>query len=127
MRCRTCKRVEIDIPDDKVDVVIDEFNDALKESVAETSEELMDKFFGGEDFTYAEMIQGLRQGVRELSLFPVLCGSAVNCMGSLMLLDNIVDLLPNPMEGNYHKATTARRRDRGVRGLPRRRAHGLRV
>ena len=65
----------------------------------------MDKFFGGEDFTYAEMIHGLRQGVRELSLFPVLCGSAVNCMGSLMLLDNIVDLLPNPMEGNYHKAT----------------------
>ncbi|MDY4429813.1 elongation factor G, partial [Evtepia sp.] len=41
------------------------------------------------------------------SLFPVLCGSAVNCMGSLMLMDNIVDLLPNPMEGNYHKATKA--------------------
>ncbi|WP_295580692.1 elongation factor G [uncultured Oscillibacter sp.] len=98
------KRVEIEVPEDK-EPVITEFNDALKESVAETSEELMDKFFGGEDFTYAEMIQGLRQGVRELSLFPVLCGSAVNCMGSLMLMDNIVDLLPNPMEGNYHKAT----------------------
>ena len=98
------KRVEIDVPEDKAGVIT-EFNDALKESVAETSEEFMDKFFGGEDFTYAEMIQGLRQGVRELSLFPVLCGSAVNCMGSLMLMDNIVDLLPNPMEGNYHKAT----------------------
>ena len=100
------KRVEIEVPADKEDVIA-EFNDALKESVAETSEEFMDKFFGGEDFTYAEMIQGLRQGVRELSLFPVLCGSAVNCMGSLMLMDNIVDLLPNPMEGNYHKATRA--------------------
>ena len=98
------KRVEIEVPADKEDVIT-EFNDALKESVAETSEEFMDKFFGGEDFTYAEMIQGPRQGVRELSLFPVLCGSAVNCMGSLMLMDNIVDLLPNPMEGNYHKAT----------------------
>ena len=98
------KRVEIEVPADKEDVIT-EFNDALKESVAETSEEFMDKFFGGEDFTYAEMIQGLRQGVRELSLFPVLCGSAVNCLGSLMLMDNIVDLLPNPMEGNYHKAT----------------------
>ena len=98
------KRVEVDIPEDKASVV-SEFNEALKESVAETSEEMMDKYFGGEDFTYAEMIQGLRQGVRELSLFPVLCGSAVNCMGSLMLMDNIVDLLPNPMEGNYHKAT----------------------
>ena len=100
------KRVEIEVPADK-EAVITEFNDALKESVAETSEEFMDKFFGGEDFTYAEMIQGLRQGVRELSMFPVLCGSAVNCMGSLMLMDYIVDLLPNPMEGNYHKATRA--------------------
>ena len=98
------KRVEIDVPAGKEDVIA-EFNDALKESVAETSEEFMDKFFSGEDFTYAEMITGLRQGVRDLSLFPVLCGSAVNCMGSLMLMDYIVDLLPNPVEGNYHKAT----------------------
>ena len=37
----------------------------------------------------------------------MLCGSGVNCMGSLMLMDHIVDLLPNPVEGNYHKATTA--------------------
>jgi len=100
------KRVEIELPADKQDVV-EEFNDALKESVAETSEEFMEKFFGGEDFTYAEMISGLRQGVRDLSMFPVFCGSAVNCMGSLMLMDYIVDLLPNPAEGNYHKATAA--------------------
>ncbi len=98
------KRVEIGIPEDKQEVVTG-FYDSLKESVAETSEEFMDKFFNGDDFTYAEMIQGLRQGVRELSLFPVLCGAAINTMGSLMLMDYIVDLLPNPMEGNYHKAT----------------------
>ena len=98
------KRTEIDIPEGKAEVVT-QFNDALKESVAETSEAFMDKFFSGEDFTYAEMIQGLRQGVRELSLFPVLCGSAIQSMGSGMLLDFIADLLPNPMEGNYHKAT----------------------
>ncbi|RHR10377.1 elongation factor G [Pseudoflavonifractor sp. AF19-9AC] len=101
---RNGKREEIEIPEGKEDVIT-QFNDALKESVAETSEEFMDKFFSGEDFTYAEMIQGLRQGVRELSLFPVLCGSAVNTMGSLMLMDYIVELLPTPMEGNYHKAT----------------------
>lgn len=101
---RDGKREEIEIPEGKEDVVT-QFNDALKESVAETSEAFMDKFFCGEDFTYAEMIQGLRQGVRELSLFPVLCGSAVNTMGSLMLLDYISELLPTPMEGNYHKAT----------------------
>ena len=51
------KRVEIEVPEDKVSVIT-EFNDALKESVAETSEAFMDKFFSGEDFTYAEMIQG---------------------------------------------------------------------
>ncbi len=102
------KRVEIAVPDDKVSV-IDEFNFSLKEAVAETDEGLMERFFEseGEDFTYAEMINGLHQGVKELSLFPVLCGSGVNCLGSLMLMDHIISLLPNPEQGNYHKATTA--------------------
>ncbi|MBQ8797131.1 MAG: elongation factor G [Oscillospiraceae bacterium] len=100
------KRVEIEIPEGK-DEVITEFNDALKESVAETSEEFMDKFFGGEDFTYAEMIKGMHKGVLDHTLYPVLCGSGVNCLGSLMLMDHIIDLLPNPVEGNYHKATLA--------------------
>ncbi|MCD7755909.1 MAG: elongation factor G [Firmicutes bacterium] len=103
---KNLKRVEIQVPDDKTSV-IEEFNDALKESVAETDEELMDRFFEGDDFTYAEMIKGLHQGVTELSLFPVLCGSAYTCLGSLMLMDHIIDLLPNPIEGNYHKATLA--------------------
>ena len=100
------KRVEIAVPEGK-EAVIEEFNDALKESVAETSEEFMDKFFGGEDFTYAEMIKGLHKGVVDHTLYPVLCGSGVTCLGSLMLMDHIADLLPNPVEGNYHKATTA--------------------
>ena len=100
------KRVEIEVPEGK-DEVITEFNDALKESVAETSDEFMDKFFGGEDFTYAEMIKGMHKGVIDHTLYPVLCGSGYNCLGSLMLMDHIVDLLPNPVEGNYHKATLA--------------------
>ena len=75
------KRVEISVPDDKVSV-IEEFNDALKEAVAETDEALMDRFFEGDDFTYREMITGLHQGVEELSLFPVLCGSGVTCLGT---------------------------------------------
>ncbi len=103
---QSLKRVEIAVPDDKTSV-IEEFNDALKESVAETSEELMDKFFGGEDFTYAEMIKGMHTGVIERTLYPVLCGSAMTCLGSLMLMDQIIDLFPNPIEGNYHKATLA--------------------
>ena len=100
------KRVEIQVPADK-ESVIEEFNDALKEAVAETDEALMDRFFEGDDFTYAEMIKGLHQGVSDLSLFPVLCGSGVTCLGSLMLMDHIISLLPNPEQGNYHKATTA--------------------
>jgi len=102
------KRVEIAVPADKEDVIA-EFNFSLKEAVAETDEELMERFFEneGEDFTYAEMINGLHQGVKDLSLFPVLCGSGVTCLGSLMLMDHIISLLPNPEQGNYHKATTA--------------------
>lgn len=100
------KRVEVELAEDKAEVVT-AFNDALKESVAETSDAFMDKFFAGEDFSYIEMIQGLRQGVRELSLIPVFCGSANTTMGSLMLMDHIVDMLPNPMEGNLRKGTNA--------------------
>jgi len=102
------KRVEITLSEDKLSVV-DEFSFALKEAVAETDEELMERFFEneGEDFTYAEMINGMHTGVKELSLFPVLCGSGVTCLGSLMLMDQIINLLPNPEQGNYHKATTA--------------------
>ena len=92
------KRKEIPIPEDKVSV-IDEIYDQLMESVAETSEEFMEKFFSGESFTYAEIMQGLRSGVRERTMVPVVCGSAVNGLGTLMLLDLIVDLLPNPLEG----------------------------
>ena len=103
---KNLKRVEIQVPADK-ESVIEDFNYALMEAVAETDEELMDKFFAEEPFTYAEMIKGMRQGVKDLSLFPVVCGSGYSCLGSLMLMDHIVDLLPNPVDGNYHKATTA--------------------
>ncbi|MCI8538914.1 MAG: elongation factor G [Oscillospiraceae bacterium] len=91
------KRVEIPVPEDKVSVV-EELYDKLMESVAETSEEFMDKYFGGEEFTYAEVIQGLQTGVRDLSLVPVFCGSSVTGLGTTALLNAIVDLLPNPTQ-----------------------------
>ena len=94
------QRMEIDIPEDKKPV-LDELYDTLKESVAETSEAFMDKFFAGEDFTFAEMTQGLRQGIKDLSLFPVVCGSAYSGLGTRMLLDDIVELLPSPTEGHH--------------------------
>ena len=51
------KRHEIPVPENKLEV-LDELYNSLVESVAETSEEFMDRFFNGEEFTYAEMIQG---------------------------------------------------------------------
>ena len=91
------KRSEIPLPEDKVSVV-DEIYGQLMESVAETSEEFMEKFFGGEEFTYAEIIQGLKAGVRDCSLIPVVCGSASTGLGTTALLNAIVDLLPAPSE-----------------------------
>ena len=101
------KRVEIDIPADKMGVV-DDVYEQLKESVAETSEDFMNKFFDGEDFTYAEMIQGLRVGVRNRSIVPVLCGSALDGLGSQHLLDTIIELLPSPGEGRPETGINAK-------------------
>ena len=92
------KRHEIPVPENKQEV-LDELYNSLVESVAETSEEFMDRYFNGEEFTYAEMIQGLHAGVKDLSLFPVVCGSALTGLGTRMLLDIIVELLPSPLEG----------------------------
>ena len=100
------KTVEIPLPEDKVSVV-EELYEALKESVAETSEEFMDKYFSGEDFTYAEMLTGLKAGIRDLSLVPVLCGSATTGLGNKQLLQAIVNLLPNPLDGPLQMSENA--------------------
>ena len=89
------KRVDIAVPADK-EAVIDDFTYALSEAVAETDEELMEKFFMEEPFTYEEMVTGLKTGVSDLSVVPVLCGSATTCLGTLTLLDNVIGLLPAP-------------------------------
>lgn len=100
------KTTEIPIPEDKTSV-LEELYDKLCESVAETSEEYMEKYFSGEPFTPEEVVNGLRTGVRELSLVPVFCGSSVTGLGTQALLDSIVSLFPNPMDGNVRKGTNA--------------------
>ncbi len=92
------KAAEIPIPQNKQDEVEELYN-ALKESVAETDEALMEKYFSGEDFTSEEMTKGLRAGVRDRSIFPVVCGSALSGLGTSLLMDAVVSLLPNPLEG----------------------------
>ena len=91
------KRTEIPMPAD-MSGRVEELYSEIAENAAGTSEELMEKYFAGEDFTYAEMIQGLRQGVKDLSLFPVVCGSALQGMGTRILMDTIVELLPKPQD-----------------------------
>jgi elongation factor G len=98
------KRVEIPVPEDKVSVVEEQY-EALMESVAETSEEFMEKFFNGESFSYGEVLQGLRTGVKDGSLVPVFCGSAVTGLGTVGLLNAIVDMAPNPLEAPSQLAT----------------------
>lgn len=89
------KRKEIDIPSD---MDLEAFYTAVNESVAETSEELMEKYFSGEEFTLEEKVQGLSTGIKELTLFPVFCGAAIEGLGTLALLDAIVNLFPSPAE-----------------------------
>ena len=98
------KRVEIPIPESKMKVV-DELYGQLMEAVAETTEENMEKFFAGEPFTKEEIMTGLKVGMHEGTLAPVVCGSAVTGLGTEMLLSTIVDLVPGPQEMPAEKAT----------------------
>ena len=66
------------------------------EAVAETSEELMDKYFSGEEFTLPEMYAALRQGVAEGDIVPVLCGSAYHKLGISSLMNAIHAYFPAP-------------------------------
>ena len=91
------KRVEIPIPEGK-QKVLDELYGQLMEAVAETTEENMEKFFSGEPFTKEEIMTGLKVGMHEGTLAPVVCGSAFTGLGTEMLLGTIVDLVPAPGE-----------------------------
>jgi elongation factor G len=91
------KAMEIAVPAGMTDK-IKRYVDAVNESVAETSEEFMEKFFSGEEFTEDELFQGMRTGVKELTLFPVICGSAISGIGTLALVNTIIRLLPSPID-----------------------------
>ena len=92
------KSQHTEIPADLVDTV-DEYYEFLCEAVAETSEENMDKYFSGEEFTLAEIVSGIHQGVKDLSLVPVFCGSAMTGLGTEAIIHALVDFAPNPTEG----------------------------
>ncbi len=89
------KSVEIPLTEDHKSGV-SSFREILVEAVAETDEELMDKFFSGEEFTKDEMLHGLRKGIQNTETVPVLCGSGFQNMGIQSLMDAVVELLPSP-------------------------------
>lgn len=91
------KRIEIPIPDDMKDR-IDQHRAALCENIAELSEDLMERYFAGEEFSDEELIAGIRQGVKDLVLAPVFCGTAATGIGSYALLKGIADYMPSPDE-----------------------------
>ncbi len=87
--------VDGDIPDYCMDYV-NTYRDALMESIAETSEELMNKFFEGEEFTMVEIENALRGSIGTCDMVPVLCGSGVQARGTFALLQAIDKYFPSP-------------------------------
>jgi elongation factor G len=74
----------------------EELRMALMEAAAGADEELMEKYFDTMELSEDEIVKGLKLGVKDHSVVPVLCGSAVSGVGTLSLLQAIVDYVPDP-------------------------------
>ena len=92
------KRVEMSVPADMEDR-LEELYTALAEAAAETSEELMDKYFEEMTLSPEEISGALVDAVTAKSLCPVYCGSALTGLGTRVLLDAAVTVFPRPREG----------------------------
>ena len=76
----------------------EEYREKLLETVAESDEELMEKYFGGEELTIDEIKGAIRKMTVNSEIYPVFCGTAYRNKGVQPLLDAIVDYLPNPLD-----------------------------
>ncbi len=96
--------VETEMPDgdisnnDKMDYRLEGLIQAISEAVAETDDELMEKFFEGISFTQKEIIDGIHKGMNSGKITPVLCASSTTLAGVDMILKEISLLLPSPLE-----------------------------
>ncbi len=90
-------RETIEIPEDMKDLA-QEYHEKLIESVAETSEELMDKYFSGEELTIDEIKAAIRKATIANEMVPVCCGTSYRNKGVQKLLDAIVDYMPAPTD-----------------------------
>ena len=88
---------EEDIPSDLLDQS-NEYREAMLETVAEASEELMEKYLENGDLTLEEIIQGIRIRTLNNEIVPTICGSAFKNKGVQPMLDCVIDFLPSPDE-----------------------------
>ena len=86
-----------DIPED-MKAKAEEYRAQLLEGVAEASEELLEKYLGGEELTVAEIKTGIRQLTIAGDAYPVLCGSSFKNRGVQPMLDAVVAYLPSPLD-----------------------------
>ena len=89
------QKVECEIPDYCMEY-LEKYREILLESVAETSEEFMDRYFGGEEFSVPEILMALTANVADCSMVPVTLGASVQLKGAANLLDDIVQYFPSP-------------------------------
>jgi elongation factor G len=85
------------VPDDML-VQVEEYRQRLLETVAESDEELLEKFFGGEELTPEEIKGAIRKLTVASEIYPVLCGSAFKNKGVQPMLDAVIDYLPSPLD-----------------------------
>lgn len=88
---------ETEVPAEYADKV-EELRMELVEKVAELDEELTMKYLEGEELTVEEIKGALRQGVVEVKIFPVICGSSYRNKGVQLMLDAVIDYLPAPID-----------------------------
>jgi elongation factor G len=86
---------------DEMKAELEPYRDMIMESVAQTSEALMDKYFEGEELTRDEIHSGIRKGVIDGELMPVLCTSATLNIGVETLENMLIEYLPSPGEGKF--------------------------
>jgi elongation factor G len=86
-----------EIPADLVEKA-NHYRTILLETVAETDEALMEKFFGGEELTEAEIKGAIRKMTINSEIYPILCGSAFKNKGVQPMLDAVIDYLPSPLD-----------------------------
>ena len=93
------------VPEDMIEEV-SLYKDQIAEAVAMGDDDLMEKFFSGEEFSDAELTRGVRIGIRSGEIIPVYSGSATQSIGIQRLMDLIVTYFPTYSEKGLYTATT---------------------